>query len=74
MAIFRFSCFSSCGSYFSPYLKQVIIKAETLTDANKYLEDWLKEEGLSFIDEKEVSIEVDEQDIGVIHYDYSSDY
>ena len=74
MAIFRFSCFSSCGSYFSPYLKQVIIRAETLTDAKKYLENWLKTEGESFIDEKKVRIEQDEQDTGVIHYDYSPDY
>jgi hypothetical protein len=73
MAIFTFSCRSSCGSYFSSYLKEVVVRADNLTEAKKYLEDWLEESGFAFIDE-DVCIEEDEQDIGVIHYDYSSDY
>lgn len=74
MAIFTFSCRSSCGSYFSSYLKEVVVRAETLLQARVYLEEWLEKEGFSFIDDKEVIIEENEKDIGVIHYAYSSDY
>lgn len=55
MAIFTFSCRSSCGSYFSSYLKEVTVRAETLFQARNYLEEWLDKEGFAFEDEKSKS-------------------
>ena len=74
MAIFTFSCRSSCGSYFSSYLKEVTVRAETLFQARNYLEEWLDKEGFAFEDEKKVKVDQDNQDVGVVHYDFSSDY
>jgi hypothetical protein len=73
MAIFTFSCYSRCGSYFTSYLKKVIVRAETLDQARKYLEKWQEEQGYSFKTEN-VQVEQNNQDTGVIDYDFSSDY
>ena len=74
MTIFTFSCRSRCNSYYTPYLKEVLVRAETLFQARKYLEDWLKKEQFAFIDEQQVKVEQNNQDVGVVHFDFSSDY
>jgi hypothetical protein len=74
MKIFTFSCRSSCGSYFVPYLKEVTVRAETLFQARNYLEEWLEKKDFNFIDEQQVNVEQNNQDVGVVHFDFSSDY
>jgi hypothetical protein len=54
-------------------LKKVIVRAETLDQARKYLEKWQEEQGYSFKTEN-VQVEQNNQDTGVIDYDFSSDY
>ena len=77
MKMYRISCFSRCGSYFEPYLKSVIVLADTKEQAIESTKMWMKETKNYFIYPIEkwmVSEPTELINNQVIDWDISSDY
>jgi hypothetical protein len=76
MAVFKVSCYSSCHSYFAPYLKSVTVIAKDADSAKAKVKQWLKDNDEEFIypEAKWDVDKVSEKVSGVIDYDRSSDY
>lgn len=78
MNIYRISCYSKCGSYFTQYLQSVTVKANSKEEALAVVKEWLKVEGKSFIypeNKWEIDLlSVDANVPSVIDYHEDSDY
>ena len=72
--IFKISCYSSCGSYFQPYLRSVTVIADDKEEAVNKVKDWCKSKGHKFIhEEKKWDVEILPTE-HIIDYDIDSDY
>jgi len=74
LASYRVSAHSKCGSYFTSYLKSVIVVAGSKDEALKLVNEWCKENGFSFIRHPDIEMLGPSPVQGVLDYDYSSDY
>ena len=76
MNIFRLSCLSNCGSYFSAYLQSVMVVAETKEQAIIEVKEILKANSEEFIyGEKKWDVDdLGEVKVGWYSCHYDSDY
>jgi heme/copper-type cytochrome/quinol oxidase subunit 2 len=78
MKIFKISCYSNCGTYFSSYLKSITIIADDKFQAIIKTKEFLENEGENFLyNEDKWQIETLCNKIGtgkIIDCDNSSDY
>jgi hypothetical protein len=51
--IYKISCYSSCGSYFQPYLKSITVMADTKEDAIALAKEWMKKNNKEFVKPEE---------------------
>jgi hypothetical protein len=53
MKLFKVSCTSECGSYFTSYLQSLTVVANSAEDAIRVAEEWLDKQERSFIYSKD---------------------
>ena len=75
MKLFKISCRSECGTYFVPYLQDIIIQADSQEHALASAEKWMKE-NRSFVRPKK-NWEIEElkpDSFGVVDCTIDTDY
>ena len=76
MKIYKISCYSNCGTYFSGYLQSLTILAESVEEAKELAKKW-QHENESFVypeNEWEIREVANRIENGVIDYHIDSDY
>ena len=75
MKLFKISCRSECGTYFVPYLQEIIIQADSQEHALECAERWMRENRSFVKPRKHWRIEELKPDgFGVIDYFIDPDY
>lgn len=75
MKLFKISCKSECGTYFVPYLQDIIVQADSQEHALASVEKWMKENRSFVRPKKNWRIEELKPDgFGVVDYTIDTDY